>query len=286
MSISGATRVYGLVGDPVAHSLSPQLMNDAFARLGIDAVYVAWRVAPSGVPAAVAGMAALGIAGVNVTYPHKAAVLPHAASRSDVVAALGAANVLALDEGGYRAENTDAGGTALALTKLLDWRAQARRVVVLGAGGAGRAAALGLAREGAARVDFLVRDPARAESGLSGLRAALSGTTMAVSALGSEEAATSLEAADLVVQATPQGFDDPSARPLIDPAAAPRAVGFELVYGARPTAFATAWRGTGRACLDGRDLLAAQAHLALRIWLDTAPDLTDMRRVIATEEIP
>lgn len=286
MSLSGATRVYGLIGDPVAHSLSPRLMNDAFARLGEDAVYVAWRVAPEQVPAAVRGLAALGVAGVNVTYPHKAAVLPQVAARSEAVLALGAANVLVPVEGGWRAENTDAGGTALALSDLLDWQADARRIVILGAGGAARAAALGLLGAGAGRVDFLVRDPGRAEEGLAGLRTALSGAPVGVRALGDEAAAAALEAADLVVQATPVGLDDPAAAPLVLPEQAPRAAAFELVYGARPTAFARAWRAAGRDCLDGRDLLAAQAHLALRVWLDQAPALEDMRRAIAAEELP
>jgi shikimate dehydrogenase len=259
-------------------------MNEAFARLGLDAVYVAWRVAPTEVGAAVKGLAALGVAGVNVTYPLKTAVLARVGSRSPAVGALGAANVLTLAGSGYRAENTDAGGTALALKDLLRWDPAGRRVAVLGAGGAGRAAALGLARAGAARVDFLVRDPARAESGLVGLRGALPDTPLGTTALGGEEASGCLAVADLVVQATPVGLDDPDAAPLVQPDEAPNAAGFELVYGARPTAFTAAWRQSGRECLDGRDLLAAQAHLALRVWLERAPDLADMRRVIATPE--
>ena len=284
MIITGATRVYGLIGEPVAHSLSPALMNDAFARLNVDAVYTAWPVAPGAIDDALAGLAALGVAGVSVTYPHKAAVLCQLVDCSAAVTAIGAANVLTLgSDGHYRGDNTDADGTALALRELLGWEVAGRRVVILGAGGAGRAAAHGLLAVGAGRVDILVREPARAEPDLAGLRIAHPGATLTVAALGSADAATSLHAADLVVQATPVGLADPAAAPLISPDAAPHAVAFELVYGARPTAFAAAWRRTGRACLDGRDLLAAQAHLALRIWLGSAPDLASMRRVIAEE---
>ena len=285
MTVSGSSRMYGLIGDPVAHSLSPRLMNDAFARLGVDAVYVAWRLAADFVGSAIAGLATLGVAGVNVTYPYKAAVLPHVVSQSPAVAVLGAANVLALGPDGYRAENTDAGGTALALRDLLDWSPAGRHVVVLGAGGAGRAAALGVLNDGAASVTFLVRDVVRAEVGLAGLRAAGAAGSIAAHELGSAAAAACLEDAELVVQATPVGLHDPHAAPLVDPAAAPGAAAFELVYGDTPTAFAAAWRRAGRACLDGRDLLAAQAHLGLRIWLDQAPDLAVMRAVIATEEV-
>lgn len=275
MIITGATRVYGLIGEPVAHSLSPALMNDAFARLQVDAVYTAWPVAAPALHDALSGLAALGVAGVNVTYPHKAGVLGQLVDCSATVTAIGAANVLTLDaDGHYRGDNTDAGGTALALQELLHWEVTGRRVVILGAGGAGRAAAHGLLAAGAGRVDVLVREPAR----VAHLEAAIT-----VAALGGTEAAASLRTADLVVQATPVGLGDAKAAPLISPDAAPDAVAFELVYGDRPTAFATAWRRTGRACLDGRDLLAAQAHLALHIWLGEAPDLASMRRVIAEE---
>ena len=284
MIITGATRVYGLIGEPVAHSLSPALMNDAFARLNVDAVYTAWPVAPDAIDDALAGLAALGVAGVSVTYPHKAAVLAQLVDCSDGVTAIGAANVLTLEsDGRYRGDNTDAGGLALALRDLLDWEVAGRRVVILGAGGAGRAAAHGLLTVGAGRVDILVREPARAEPDLAGIRAAHPEATLTVAALGSVDATTSLRAAQLVVQATPVGLADPEAAPLISPDAAPDAVAFDLVYGARPTAFAADWRRTGRTCLDGRDLLAAQAHLALRIWLGEAPDFASMRRVIAEE---
>jgi shikimate dehydrogenase len=284
MTIGGATRVFGLIGDPVHHSLSPALMNDAFARLGLDAVYVAWRVPLDRVGTALDGLAALGIAGVNVTFPAKGAVLPHLVGYSDAVSVLAAANVLVPAAGGFHGENTDAGGTTLALRELLDWPAAGRRVVILGAGGAGRAAALGLLRDGAATVTFLVRHPDRAEVAVAGLRSVAAEGSLVVAALDDPDARAALEAAELVVQATTVGLEDASAPPLVTPAAAPAAAAFELNYGPRPTAFATAWREAGRPCLGGRDLLAAQAHLALRCWLDQAPDLVDMRRVIATKE--
>jgi len=285
MNLTGTTRVFGLIGRPVAHSLSPRLMNDAFVRLGIDAVYVVFPSDPTRPAAVLAGLDALGVAGANVTFPLKAAVLPHLDAVAPAAAAIGAVNVLVRQpDGGFRGENTDAGGLVLALREGLGWDPAGCRVVVLGAGGAARAAAHGLCAAGAAAVDFLVRAPARAEGDLAGLRAAWPQYPLAVRPL--DAGIDALADADLVVQATPVGLDDPAAAPLVSPHAAPRAVGFELVYGARPTSFAASWRRAGRACLDGRDLLAAQAHLALGVWLGAAPDLTVMRRVIADPEDP
>jgi len=279
MTITGATRVFGLLGDPVAHSLSPRLCNEAFRVLGEDAVYVAWPSDVSRPAELMAGLAALGVAGANVTYPLKTAVLPYLATRSAEVEAVGAVNVLTRQaDGGYRGENTDAPGVVLALQAGLSWSPVGARAVIIGAGGAARAAAWGLLEAGAA-VTMLVRDGGRAASGLP----AVWRDRVVLHELGTTAAASALLDATLVVQATPVGLDDPEARPLVAPASAPSASGFELNYGRRLTAFARAWRETGRPCLTGRDLLTAQAHLALRCWLGRAPDPDTMRNTLGEE---
>ncbi|MEZ4387300.1 MAG: shikimate dehydrogenase [Candidatus Krumholzibacteriia bacterium] len=287
MTITGGTRVYGLLGAPVAHSLSPRLCNAAFASLGEDAVYVALPSDAARPADLVAGLDALGLAGANVTYPLKAAVMPHLVEVSEAARRVGAVNVLVRAQGGgFRGENTDAPGLVLALQT---WAAQepaAARVVVIGAGGAARAAAHGLLQAGAPEVVLLARDPARAAAGLDDLVTHGAGGRATAAALDGPEGRRALAAATLVVQATPVGLDDPHARPLVMPDQAPAASGFELNYGAGPTAFVRAWRAAGRRCLDGRDLLTAQAHLALRLWLGRAPDLAAMRRTIGQEGDP
>lgn len=280
MTISGRTRVYGLVGDPVSHSLSPRLCNAAFAALGVDAAYVAFAGDATRPADLIAGLTALGVAGVNVTYPLKTAVLPHLAACSPAVQQIGAANVLVRqDDGGWRGENTDAPGLVLALRTWAAWEPAGARAVILGAGGAARAAAHGLLEAAVAEVVLLARDVPQATADLGPL-AVNGGGRLTVAALGSADATAALAAATLVVQATPVGLDDPDGPALVDPAAAPRALGFELNYGPRPTTLVRAWRGAGRHCLDGRDLLAAQAFLALECWLGRAPDLDAMRRSI------
>jgi len=299
--IASSTAVYAVSGRPVAQSLSPRLMNQALAALARDAVYVALPADPDRPGAVVDGLAALGVAGVNVTYPLKTAVLPFLAARSPDVAACEAANVLVPAAGGWRGENTDAPGLALALRALAGWDPAGRRAVILGAGGAARAAAHGLLQAGASAVCCLARDPGRADSSLAPLRAAHPGADLRVAALGSAAATPALATAHLVVQATPVGLPgvgdgpadgaaagDASGREaiLVTPDQAPRAALFELVYGPAPTALEAAWRAAGRSVLGGRDLLAAQAHLALRLWCGQAPDLAAMRASIAMEAAP
>lgn len=279
MNVSGRTRVYGLIGAPVAHSLSPRLVNEAFAHLGHDGVYVAFPSKTGAVGELVSGLDALGIAGVNVTYPLKADVVPYLVETSDAVAAIGAANVLVLRPGGgYRGENTDAPGTALAVRTWLG--APCERVVILGAGGAARAAAYGLLTTGVTELTFVVRETARARRAVAGLGRLSATANLSVATL--DEATAAFAGADLVIQATPVGLDDPAAPPLVEPDRAPRAHGLEMNYGQTPTAFQRAWQQAGRTCLDGRDLLAAQAHLAIGIWCGQAPPLAQMRAWLGT----
>src|SRR5438309_1512140 len=107
MSISGHTRVVGIIGDPVAHSRSPAMHNAAFQALRLDFVYVPLRVSPSHLRAAVTGIRALGVAGVNVTVPHKERVVPLLDTVSDTARRAGAVNTIVNRDGQLRGENTD-----------------------------------------------------------------------------------------------------------------------------------------------------------------------------------
>ena len=129
-NISGKTQLYCLIGDPVEHSLSPFIMNRAFGQAGLDGAYVALRVSAEELPEAVAGLRALGIQGVNVTYPHKETVLRFVDYRSGRVDALGAANTLLVTGEGVRAHNTDAPGVALALRRFANSSLKGEKVAV------------------------------------------------------------------------------------------------------------------------------------------------------------
>ena len=162
MRIDGRTRVAGIIGWPVEHSLSPAMHNAAFEALGLNWIYAAFPVEPERVGEAIRGLAAAGCAGLNVTIPHKQAVIEHCSEVSAAVAAIGAANTLVPDgAGGFRADNTDAAGFLRALDEQAPLDVAERDVLVIGAGGAARAVVFALRSRGA-RVRVANRTHARA----------------------------------------------------------------------------------------------------------------------------
>ena len=155
----GASRTVGIIGWPVAHSLSPAIHNAAFAALGLDWVYVPLPVAPAALPAALAGLAALGFAGANVTMPHKTVAAERSDELSEDARRLQAVNTLVVEDGPLHGHNTDAPGFDRFLRRDAGFDPAGRSALLFGAGGAARAVALALARGGLAELTVAVRDP-------------------------------------------------------------------------------------------------------------------------------
>lgn len=257
--IGGATRLAGVIGWPVEHSLSPVIHNAAYEALGMDWAYVALPVAPGGAPAAVAGLAALGFVGANVTMPHKEAVAESVDELRDDAARLRAVNTIEVTGSGSIGHNTDAPGFERFLERDVGFDADGRSAVLFGAGGAARACALALARAGLTRLVVALRVPARAEA----LRSALAGFDTAVVAVAFEEVATSGAGADLIVNATPLGaHGEELPLPLVS--AATTAV--DLLYRPATTPLQTSVRAAGGAAYGGLGLLLHQAALSFELW--------------------
>ena len=144
MQISGRTQIVGIIGDPVAHSLSPAMHNAAFRALKLDFAYVAFPVRPAQVRQAIEGIRALGIAGVNVTVPHKERVITWLDSISPTARRAGAVNTIVQRDGRLHGENTDVTGFLHALRDG-GFRVRGRRALVIGAGGVARAVVTALA---------------------------------------------------------------------------------------------------------------------------------------------
>ena len=194
--VSAATRVVGVMGYPVAHSLSPRLHNTAFAHLGIDWVSVGFPVPPGQAAMALAGARALGLCGLSVTMPHKEDVAAAVGSTTETASRLGAVNCVADDGGSWLGDNTDGAGLLAALARV-GFTAEGARCLVVGAGGAARAVIAALGDAGATEVVVVNRTAARAVTS-----AGLAGPAGRVGA--AEEAG----ACDLVVNATPAGMAD------------------------------------------------------------------------------
>ena len=159
--IQGTTQIYGVIGDPISHSLSPSLHNPAFAALGIDAVYVTFRVSPSSLEDALRGLLALNVQGINVTVPHKSEVFQYVDEVTDTARRIGAINTLRNDSGHWIGENTDATGFIRSLEPL-GLSLPGSSVGMLGAGGAAKGVAVGLLEAGVSRLFITNRSYDRA----------------------------------------------------------------------------------------------------------------------------
>lgn len=265
MTPTGATRVAGVIGWPVRHSLSPVLHNAAFAATGLDWTYLAFPVPPGRALEAVTSMDALGLEGLSVTMPHKAAVAAAVPRCTSAAAALGAVNCVFRDGDDLVGDNTDGAGFVDSLTAAgVDVAGMI--VVVVGAGGAARAVIRSLAEAGAAEVAVHNRRPDRAV-----VAAALAGP------VGRSAREEDWARADLVVQATPLGMGDDhrtafDVAPLRDDA-----VVADLVYHPADTPVLVAARARGLRTVGGIGMLVHQAGHAFTRWTGLPAPLPEMR---------
>jgi 3-dehydroquinate dehydratase / shikimate dehydrogenase len=250
-SISPATRVYGLLGADVLRSLSPAIQNRAFAERGTDAVYVPLQA--ESMDAFAEALPALDLAGFSVTRPYKGHVLRHLESVTPNAAEAGSANTVVVRDGRLVGLSTDGDGVLVPLRKRLD--PAGRRVAILGAGGAARAAAFALVRSGA-RVTILAR---RAEQA-----AEVAAATRSEAA--SLESLAALEW-DVLVHATPLGSGAfPGRMPAPAESLRRGAVVFDMVYEPRETPLLEAARARGCVTIEGVEMLVAQAVGQFEAW--------------------
>jgi shikimate dehydrogenase len=267
--IDGGTRVAGIIGWPVEHSLSPAMHNAAFAALGLNWAYVAFPVPPDRVEAAIAGLAAAGCAGLNATIPHKAAALRVASAASEAAVAIGAANTLVPDgAGGFRADNTDAAGFLRALDEQAPLDLDGAEALVLGGGGAARAVVHALRSRGA-RVLVANRTPARA---------AELGDPVPFAPRVLDEAAAQ---AALVVNATSLGLDGGEPPPELPLAGlGPGQVVADVVYRPGGTPWLAAASARGARTVDGLGMLLHQGAAAFAQWTGREPPVAVMRAAL------
>ena len=263
--ISGRTALYGVLGHPVAHSLSPAMHNAAFAALGLDAAYLGLDARPEALAEAVRGAHALGFQGLNVTVPHKEKALALCARVDHVARLVGAVNTLKRFPDGWEGHNTDA-------PAFRDLAAESGigagvRVLVLGAGGAARAAVWAALELGAA-VRVAARRPEASVAVCHGIAHALKKPASSAEPAPWAAAAEESERADLVVNATSAGLaGKPGELPPLRFRRGQAAADF--VYG--DTAFAREAARAGARLISGERILVRQGALAFHIWTGRAP---------------
>lgn len=265
---SGTTKVAGVIGHPVRHSLSPVIHNAAFRALGLDWVYVALPVEPGQAAGALAGMKALGIAGLNVTMPHKSDVAAAVDVLTPEAAALGSVNtVTLLPDGTVEGRSTDGPGLMAALDAD-GVELAGRRVGLVGAGGAARAVAVALAGRQVAELVVVNRsfDGATRTAALAG--------TVARAGVPSD-----LAGLDVLINAVPVGMDG-SGLPVPAEVVAAGQVVVDLIYHPAVTPLLALATERGARAINGLGMLIHQAALAFERWTGEPAPIAEMRAAV------
>ncbi|MFS8911344.1 shikimate dehydrogenase [Synechococcus sp. H60.3] len=279
--ISGSTQLLGLIGDPVVHSLSPAMHNAALAAMGEDYCYVPFPVAAERLAVAVAGLAAIGVRGFNVTIPHKQAILPLLSQVEARAAKVGAVNtVYALPEGGWGGTNTDIDGFVQPLLGL----EKGIPTLILGCGGAARAAIQGCLELELGPVRVAGRSPEKLQ--------ALQQTWPQVETLSWAELDRHLPETSLVVNTTPVGMYKPGSPAELSPLSREQlrllpagAVVYDLIYVPDPTPLLRMAAALGHTPISGLEMLIHQGAKALSLWLGGKPVPVEVMRQAARQQL-
>jgi shikimate dehydrogenase len=274
-AINGETKLYGLLGWPVGASLSPAMHNAAFQALGINAVYVPFPTPPERFADAVRGLAAAGVGGFNLTVPHKSAILPLLRHVEPHAAAMGAVNTVRCEASGMSGTNTDGVGFMLSLRNDLQWDAQGKRVLMLGAGGAARGIAHSLLAAGIAELLIANRTLARGRELAAECTARYPRARIA--AIGLSEAAG--RSPHLLVNTTTVGMADGQCP--VDLAAVQVADAVvDIVYHPLETPLLAQAQALGLACTNGVGMLLYQGVAAFHYWTGVEPPEPVMRQAL------
>jgi len=265
-------KVYGIIGDPIAHSLSPVMHNAAFEKLGMDAVYLAFRVSPEEIGDAIRGAKSLGIAGLNVTIPLKEKTLSFV-DAEEVAKKIGAVNTIDFGSGTPVGYNTDGIGSLMALKEAVG-EIKEKKVLILGAGGAAKAISFYLDAEGA-RVTIANRTKGRAAQLASNLRNA---NSIGLDA----ELKEHVKASDILINATSVGmYPNEDATLVRANMMHPDLVVFDIVYNPMDTKLLREARRAGiKKIVDGVKMLVYQGAASFRIWTKREPPIEVMEKVV------
>lgn len=277
--ITGKTKLLGVIGYPIEHSLSPVMHNAAIEALGEDYTYLPFAIAPEDLSQAIAGFRAIGVQGFNVTIPHKQSIMPLLTEVTPTAQAIGAVNTVWRTEQGWSGTNTDVAGFLAPLRSQPQvW--QSTHAVILGNGGAARAVVAGCAQLGFAQVQIVGRNLEK----LTEFQRSWENSPLAVnlSVHVWEALPDLLPAAGLLVNTTPIGMAPHAAASLLTAAEIKNlpadAIVYDLIYTPRPTQLLQLAQTQGARTIDGLEMLIQQGAIALEQWLHTSVPVDVMRR--------
>ncbi|NEP31221.1 shikimate dehydrogenase [Moorena sp. SIO3B2] len=281
VQITGTTKLLGVIGDPVEHSLSPLMHNQAIASLGVDYVYLPLPVKSADLKNAIAGFEAIGLVGFSITIPHKQTIIPLLSEISTVAQGVGAVNTVYRNDHGWIGTNTDIEGFITPLQGYdRDWTQTT--VVILGCGGAARAVVVGCAELGCTEIHVVGRN----QDKLGQFKESWINSDLAITihTHAWEQLPELIGQANLLVNATPVGMYPNIEQSPVDQLAMARlpenAIAYDLIYTPNPTQFLRQAKEQGAIAIDGLEMLVQQGAAAFKIWLGQTPPVDIMRHAL------
>ena len=291
MVITGTTKILGVIGSPISHSLSPIIHNAAIDHLGLDYRYLAFPVAPDQLATALAGFAAIGLVGCSVTIPHKQAIMPLLMEISPLAQAVGAVNTVWNTPTGWHGTNTDVAGFVSPLAAMQrDW--SDTTVVILGNGGAARAVVVGCHQLGCGEIHVVGRDEAKLsqfQSSWARIHLTVNGSDTPTQVripthLWAELPGLINRDNVLLVNSTPIGMypqvDSSPINQVIMQGIGANSIAYDLIYTPRPTKFLRLAKDAGIVTIDGTEMLVQQGAAAFELWLKQSAPTQVMRQAL------
>lgn len=282
MKLSGSTKIVGLIGYPVEHSKSPVMHNAAFDSLGLDFMYLLFSVRPPYLKEAVMGLRALNIVGANITIPYKEEVMKYLDDITAEAKLIGAVNTIHNQDGKLIGYNTDGQGFITSL--LTDGRVklEGQKVLLIGAGGAGKAVAVKLAERGVERLVITDKIEEKAKALVGRLQENIPDCPVYAMPPGDKEFAKTVLESTLLINATPVGMKEGDP-PIIDPEYLHKALFvYDVIYN-RETPLIEAAKKRGLRTLDGMGMLIHQGAASFEIWTGQKAPIEVMRNRILQE---
>jgi len=273
-----------IIGYPIGHSISPAIYNATLPAMGIDARYEAWSTPPDEVAAAIEKLRLPRLLGMNVTVPHKSAVIPFLDAVNPMAARIGAVNCIVKEDGRLVGHNTDRYGFLRSLREA-GCEPAGLDVLLLGNGGAARAVAYGLLEAGIASLTVAGRSPERVGAFVASIRDAGDGVALASTGWTEEELGPSARRAGLIVNSTSVGMrhsETEGSSPLPAALIPAGAWCYDLVYTPAETRFLSDARDAGAWPIGGLEMLVYQAAESVRLWTGREPPIDIMRKAAQT----
>ncbi|MBD2177718.1 shikimate dehydrogenase [Pseudanabaena sp. FACHB-1998] len=280
-SILGTTKILGVMGFPVSHSLSPVMHNAAIAALGLDYVYVPFPIPIENLPAAIAGLKAIqSVQGFNLTIPHKVEVIPLLDEVTPIAQSIGAVNTVKRLGDQWVGTNTDVAGFLEPLKKLdCDWKNMP--AMILGCGGAAKAVVAACLELGCPIIHVFGRDPKKTKKFHGTMTSQLRDYNLRVHPWTSIHHL--LEVTGIIINATPIGMSSDFNTPVTEDEMTllpDHAIVYDLIYTPRPTRFLQIAAARGLKAIDGLEMLINQGAIALEFWLEQPVPIEIMRQAL------